>query len=94
VTREAKEHVLNALLSGKAKIFGELVQVRRKLSIFCTQPRKRVLFPQGAQLFGRLTLVWGAATLLLKLLRVHVGRLVVATSAQDRQQVTGELAGR
>jgi hypothetical protein len=31
---------------------------------------------------------------LLKLLRVRAGRLVVGTSAQDRQRVTGELAGQ
>ena len=66
-----------------------------KLSISCTQPlEKGGVCPREYSYFGRLTLVRGAATLLLKLLRVLVGRLVVATSAQDRQQVTGELAGR
>ena len=86
---------MKALLSLKAKFLGEVAHQRRKLSIFRNQRGKaRRLALRSERLFGRLTLVRGAATLVLKLLRVLAGRLVVATSAQDRQQVTGELAGR
>jgi hypothetical protein len=56
--------------------------------------RRDVAAVHVGHLFNSLTLLQRAATLLLKLLRVRAGRLVVGTSAQDRQRVTGELAGQ
>jgi hypothetical protein len=74
--------------STKAKFPVELVQGRRK---FLEKPSVCLT---NYRLFDQLTLVWGAATFVPKILRIGGGGLIVATSAQYHQRNTGELARR